>query len=53
MSLFILLVQGGVIGAITGMTYPITEDPAMFFLWVIPNGILVIAYGVAYAAEKE
>jgi hypothetical protein len=53
MPLLLLIIQGGLMGAIAGMTYPITEDPVTFFLWVIPNAILVVAYGVAYAAEKE
>jgi hypothetical protein len=51
MSLLILIIQAGLVGALTGITYPITEDPVMFFLWVIPNAILVVAFGAAKVAE--
>jgi hypothetical protein len=53
MSLLILLVQAGLVGLLTGMIYPVAEEPVMFFLWVIPNAFLVVAFGVAKAAEKE
>jgi hypothetical protein len=51
MSLPLLIIQAGLVGALTGMMYPVTEDPVMFFLWVIPNAILVVAYGVAKVVE--
>jgi hypothetical protein len=53
MPLLLIIIQGGLIGVITGMTYPVNEDPLMFFLWVIPNAILVAAYGAAKVAEKR
>jgi hypothetical protein len=51
MSLLILIIQGGLVGVLTGMTYPVAEDPVMFFLWVIPNAFLVVAFGAAKVAE--
>jgi hypothetical protein len=53
MLLSLAFIQGGLMGFITNQVYPVTEDPVMFFLWVIANSILLTAYGVAKAAEKE
>lgn len=45
MSWSILIVQGAFIGYLTGLAFPISEEPFAFFLACLVNAILTVTYG--------